>query len=143
MKTDRLVMDTSVLISAALSPTGKPNQILNLLRDGSRSLLFSAETLEELRSRLARPKFDRYLRHEARAEFVASTAEVGEIISISGTPQGCADPDDDMFLETALVGLADCIVTGDKKHLLPMHPFKGIAIVTPATFLDAVKTIDT
>ena len=47
---------------------------------------------------------------------------------------GCRDPDDDKFLETALQGGADCLITGDR-DLLEMSPFMGIPIVTPAGFL--------
>jgi predicted nucleic acid-binding protein len=45
------------------------------------------------------------------------------------------DPDDEMILECALAGEADLIVSGDKKHLLPLRRFRGILIVNPADFL--------
>ncbi len=48
---------------------------------------------------------------------------------------GCRDPDDDKLLETALMGTADCIVTGDQ-DLLVMSPFQEILIVTPRRFVD-------
>lgn len=48
---------------------------------------------------------------------------------------GCRDPDDDMFLETALIGDADCLVTGDG-DLREMTPHQGIPILTPAIFLE-------
>jgi predicted nucleic acid-binding protein len=51
--------------------------------------------------------------------------------------QACRDPDDDKFLEVAMSGGADWIVTGDA-DLLALHPFEGIAIVTPADFLRLV-----
>ena len=47
---------------------------------------------------------------------------------------GCRDPDDDMLLETALMGDADCLITGDE-DLLEMTSFRGIPILTPTTFL--------
>lgn len=50
-----------------------------------------------------------------------------------------ADPDDEMVLECALAGEADFIVTGDKKHLLPLRQFRDIPIVNPAEFLRRVK----
>jgi uncharacterized protein len=40
-----------------------------------------------------------------------------------------------MILELAVASKASCIVTGDKKHLIPLHPFRGIPILTPADFL--------
>ncbi len=49
---------------------------------------------------------------------------------------GCRDPDDDKVLETALMGDAECVVTGDN-DLLAMSPFPGIPVLTPAEFLSA------
>ena len=49
---------------------------------------------------------------------------------------GCRDPDDDKVLETALMGDAECVVTGHN-DLLVMSPFRGIPILTPAEFLSA------
>jgi uncharacterized protein len=48
----------------------------------------------------------------------------------------CRDPKDDKFLELAIDGRASEIVTGDA-DLLAMHPFRGIAVLTPATFLQS------
>jgi putative PIN family toxin of toxin-antitoxin system len=45
------------------------------------------------------------------------------------------DPDDEMILECALAAEADCIVTGAKKHLLPLRQFRDIPIFSPANFL--------
>lgn len=47
--------------------------------------------------------------------------------------RACRDPKDDKFLELAVSGNADVIVTGDK-DLLALHPFRGIAILTPLDF---------
>ena len=138
MKTDRLVIDTSILISAVLSVNGKPAQIIDLVKSSPRILLFSSETLDELRTRLARSKFDRWVSQEARADFIQRIADHSEAVFITGAVQGCADPNDDMILETAVVGQADAIITGDKKHLLPMHPFKGIPILSAADYLGSI-----
>jgi putative PIN family toxin of toxin-antitoxin system len=45
------------------------------------------------------------------------------------------DPDDEMILECALAGEAAYVVSGDKKHLLPLRQFRGIPVVSPADFL--------
>jgi predicted nucleic acid-binding protein len=49
--------------------------------------------------------------------------------------QACRDPRDDKFLALAVAGHADCIITGDK-DLLALHPFRGIAILTPMAYLE-------
>ena len=46
-----------------------------------------------------------------------------------------ADPDDDKVLECAVVAGATHLVTGDRRHLIPLRSFQGIRIVTPADFL--------
>ena len=98
-------------------------------------LLFSDETFEELRSRFHGPKFDRSVGREVRAVYLAQLEAVSEWVSIAGAKLGCRDPDDDKLLETALMGEADCLVTGDR-DLLEMSPFNDIPILPPADFLD-------
>ena len=58
MKAERVVLDTNVLISAALRPDGPPRTVVDAVRSENGVLLFSDETFEELRSRFYRPKFD-------------------------------------------------------------------------------------
>ncbi len=134
MTTERVVVDTNVLISAALRPTGPPRAILDALRARDGILLFSDETFDELRARILLPKFDRYVRPDARAVFLAQLEAVSAWVSIVGATLGCRDPNDDKFLETALQGQADSLVTGDE-DLLVLSPFQGIPILTPRDWL--------
>ena len=67
--------------------------------------------------------------------FLAQLMAVSERVSIVGAKLGCRDPDDDKILETALMGEADCLITGDR-DLLEMSPYCGIPIVAPRDFLD-------
>ena len=97
-------------------------------------LLFSHETFAELRSRLFRPKFDRYVGRERRAVYLAQLEAVSEWVAISGAKLGCRDPDDDKLLETALMGEADCLITGDR-DLLEVSSFRDIPKLKPADFL--------
>ncbi len=101
---------------------------MEAIRTASGSLLFSDETYEELRTRIQRPKFDRYVSREARAVYVAQLEAVAEWVSIVGATLGCRDPEDDKLLETALVGNASCIVTGDE-DFLSMSPFHDIPLM--------------
>ena len=129
------LLDTNVLISAALRRDGRSRAVVEAVREGRGALLFSDETFDELRSRFHRPKFDRYVSREGRAIYLAQLEAVSEWVSIAGAKLGCRDPDDDKLLETALMGAADCLVTGDR-DLLDMSPFQDIPILTPAGFLD-------
>ncbi len=134
MRADRVVLDTNVLIGAALTRTGPPRRVVDLVRAGNGVLLFSDETFAELRDRILGSKFDRYVGRESRAAFVALAAAVADWVPIAGASLGCRDPTDDKILETALMGRADHLVTGDG-DLLAMSPFHGIPIITPARLL--------
>lgn len=131
MTAERFVVDTNVLISAALMPAGVPRAVLDAIREADGVLLFSDETFGELQTRFGRSKFDRYVGREARGVFLAQLQAVSEWVSIVNAKLGCRDPEDDKLLETALLGRADCLVTGDR-DLLVMSPFHGIPIVSPA-----------
>ncbi len=98
-------------------------------------LLFSDETFDELQTRIWRPKFDRYISRNSRGIYLAQLKTVTARVSIARAKMGCRDPDDDMLLETALMGDADCLVTGDR-DLLEMTPFHGIPILIPTEVLD-------
>jgi uncharacterized protein len=130
-KAERFVIDSNVLISAALRASGAPASLLEALRGSTAVLLFSHETQAELDSRLMKRKFDRYVSVAMRQRFLAQLDAVSEYVPIVNRPMGCRDPEDDKFLETAVNGNADCLITGDK-DLLIMHPFQGIPVLLPA-----------
>ena len=111
MKAERVVLDTNVLISAAISAQGNPRRIYEHVR-AMGQLLICPPAIEELETRLARPKFDKYISQAARREFIDALYSTAEIVAIPGVLRVCRDPDDDKILEAARVGLADCLVTG-------------------------------
>lgn len=136
MRAERVVLDSNVLISAALIH-GTPFLVLQwALENGV--LIISDATFVELTTRLNKAKFDRYVSKERRGELLADLEAVAEWVSITGAVQMCRDPDDDKFLETALAGHTDCLVSGGE-DLLSLDPFEGIRIMTPAGFLDLVS----
>lgn len=134
MRVKRAVLDTNVLISAALRQAGHPRKVIDAVRRENAELLFSDETFDELQTRIWRSKFDGYVSRESRATYLAQLKTVSAWVSITGAKMGCRDPNDDMLLETALMGDADCLVTGDR-DLLEMTPFHGIPVLTPTDFL--------
>ena len=133
MNPERVVIDTNVLISAALVPGAVPSRVVAYVLQHQR-LLFSEQTFEELRTRLHRPKFDRYLSLDDRklllhdfnaaAEWVA----LGEVFSFS------RDRDDDKFVQTALNGGARWLISGDA-DLLCLGSVQTVQIMTPAQAL--------
>jgi putative PIN family toxin of toxin-antitoxin system len=136
MKVRRVVLDTNVLISALLSPSGKPFACLSWALDNA-TLLASRELLSELTTRLARAKFAKYVSEEQRIAFLSDLVLASIQIELAGTVRACRDPDDDKLLEIAVLGQADCIVTGDQ-DLLVLDPFGTVRILTPAAFLEEV-----
>ena len=126
------VFDTNILFSA-LGWKSKPYDCLELARAGIVEGLTCQEILDELAEKL-----------ESKLSFelddvVATIADLKTFLRIVVIPAQLkaviADPDDDKNLECAEVGAATHIVTGDRRHLLPIGSFHGIPIVTAAEFL--------
>jgi putative PIN family toxin of toxin-antitoxin system len=124
------------LISAA--PTkGAPFRIVEHLIKNN-ALIFSKETISDLSSRIIQPKFDKYVSAEDREAYVNNLILSADLVIIDNLIQGCRDRDDEKFLETAMKGDAQFIISGDQ-DLLTMHRFEGIDIVTVQEF--AVYTV--
>ncbi len=137
MTTERqIVIDTGVLISAALIEEGKPHAAVFYVLEHE-SLLASSATFNELETRLRRPKFQRYLQPEKREAYLTFIRERSRFIPITETITACRDPKDDKFLELAVSGQAAMIIASDN-DLLVLYPFRGIPILKPAAFLDTV-----
>lgn len=136
----RWVVDTNVLISALLQPAGTAAMAVDAMRSEAAVLIFSNPTFHELASRLMRSKFDRYIDVALRRQFLSDLASVGEWVVIKSDLRACRDPDDDKFLETALAGDAQCIVTGDA-DLLALDPFQSVRILTPRRFVDFSRPV--
>jgi uncharacterized protein len=127
------VVDTNVLISAALSATGAPAQVVDwLLQHGV--LVFSNATFEELHTRLWRPKFDPYLSLEQRQSLLHDLNAAAHWVEISepiAAQTYSRDTDDDKFIHTALAAQAPLLITGDA-DLLDVPAIAGLRIVSPA-----------
>jgi len=129
----RLVVDTNVFASAVIFPRSVPRQVVDHAIDHGVAI-FSEATMRELIEVLSRSKFDNFVSRTDRELFLAQVESAAEFVPIIQLVRACRDPKDDKFLEVALNGRADVIVTGDA-DLLKMHPWRGIAIVTPANYL--------
>ena len=127
----RLVVDTNVFVSAALKDDSWPGSTVRwIARYGG--LIKSDVTEQEVLRVLARP----YFRSKVSAAFLADIGRlfaVAEAVAITERVVACRDPHDDKFLELAVNGRADAIVSGDV-DLLVLDTFRGIPIITPAAF---------
>ncbi len=161
----RVVIDTNVLISALLfhryAPQGKPwTQTRGKPRgidpqrlvprrgiQGVSSQLVSLWQQQKITYLLTRPILDEYLRALAYPKFQLTDREIKSLIEedllpftsiILDTPivvPKLSDPDDEKFLQAALLGQADYLITGDKV-LLNLKKIENCLILTPADFLE-------
>jgi putative PIN family toxin of toxin-antitoxin system len=131
MKNKRFVFDTNVLISALFSKTSIPFQSVKIAEQQG-FILYSEETLLELNQVLNRKKFDKYITLEERQIFIAKYITSSELVTIKKIVV-CRDVKDNKFLELAVSGNADIIITGDQ-DLLVLNPFQNIKITTPENF---------
>ena len=129
----KAVFDTNVVASASFW-RGPPFECLRAWVEGRCEAVVSPPLLAEYHETI----LDLKLEYPNRpfVMWADLLAESAILVFPSDRASGATpDPDDEMILECALAGEAGCIVSGDKKHLLPLREFRGIAIVAPADFL--------
>jgi putative PIN family toxin of toxin-antitoxin system len=132
----RAVVDTNILVRALIRPQGTVGPVLIRLRQGHYTLLYAPPLLEEVVDVLNRPR----LRHKygLTGDDIRTVVSLlllrGEAVTPAEQITACRDPRDNKFLEIAIAGKADVIVSGDE-DLLVLHPFRNIPIVTPVRFL--------
>jgi putative PIN family toxin of toxin-antitoxin system len=112
----KLVIDTNIFISAALSSKGAPAKLV-LEALANHRLVFSQPTFDELRTRLFRPKFDRYISLELRESLLHDLNASAHWVDIGESAVYCRDREDDKFIETALKAQAQYLVSGDNDLL--------------------------
>jgi putative PIN family toxin of toxin-antitoxin system len=128
----RVAVDTNVFVSAVLKDKSIPSIAVHLVAQRG-ILLKSAATERQLFEVLARPYLAPLIAPAAQAWIVKLLANA-ELVPISERVVACRDPTDDKFLELAVNGNADFLLTGDA-DLIELNPFRGIPIVAPATFV--------
>ena len=130
----KLVIDTNILISAALSLQGAPAKLVQSALAQHR-LVFSQATFDELRTRIYRPKFDLYISLEDRERLLRDFSACAIWVDSGEPGQYCRDRDDDHFIEAALKAQAHCLVSGDK-DLLEAPEVLGLRILSVHQALD-------
>ena len=133
----RIVIDTGVLVSAAIRPDSVPALAVE------KALLYfevcaSDETWTELETVLLRLRFDPYAALKARRGFLHGLRSRLSVIAVTQTVTDCPDPKDNKFLALADTAGAELIIASDP-HLTHMHPWREIPIVPPAAFLVGIR----
>jgi putative PIN family toxin of toxin-antitoxin system len=134
----RIVLDTNVLVSGVLNPHGSPGRCLDLILDGDLTPLFDDRILAESRDVLLRPRFGFDPREVGLLVdyFIAE----GEALGAPPLDITLPDPDDLAFLEVAIAGNADALVTGNLRHF-PREAVSGrVEILAPSQLLQRLAT---
>jgi putative PIN family toxin of toxin-antitoxin system len=126
-----VVFDTNVLFSA-IGWKGRPDECLELVRqgvvDGATSQALLDELVEKLVEKLS-------FSEAACVDTLADLLEYLQVVPVTERLTVIAqDDDDNRVLECAVAAQATVIVTGDRRHLLPLGSYQGIVILTPADF---------
>ena len=131
-----IVLDTNVLVSGLLRPQGAPGRVIDLVLGGSVQLLVDDRILEEYRDVLSRGRFG-FSPGDVRRllDFVAETAEP---VLAAPLARRLPDAGDEPFLEVALSGRADTLVTGNARHF-PAAATGGVEVLSPAEFLARMR----
>ena len=136
MTPSRIVLDSNVIISA-FPFGGPPTRVIDHVLSGSVQCFISLPILDEVRDVLQRPKFG--LSSEQALTLVEELHDLCRVITPTATVRAVrADPGDNKVLACALAAEADTIVSGDS-HLLDLGPWRGIRILAPAEFINAIE----
>jgi uncharacterized protein len=127
----RLVIDTNVLISAALKPDGLQRTTFLLAITKPGRLYVSTPILEEYAEVLARPELS--IRRGLRLQLLQLIKNHGHLVAPSRQIEVTSDPDDNIFVECADAARADFLITGNRKHFPTF--WKNTKIVTPREFV--------
>jgi putative PIN family toxin of toxin-antitoxin system len=127
----RLVIDTNVLVSAALNPEGLERTTLVLAVTKPAHLYASLPILEEYAGVLSRPHL--HIRRGDRSRLLQLIKNRCHIVTPTRRLGGCSDPDDNKFLECADAARADYLITGNKKHFPKF--WKKTKIITSREFI--------
>jgi putative PIN family toxin of toxin-antitoxin system len=133
----KAVVDTNVFLAALINRRGAPAKIRQRWLDGQFILITSPPIEFEYADVLLHaPK----VQSEDVQVLLEEVQTLSLVVPVSGTLKVCKDPDDDVFLETAIAGGADFLVTKNLKHF-PPKSYQGVKIVKVSAFLRELEKI--
>jgi len=135
-KKPKVVIDTNVFISGLIF-TGKPSEVLELFIKGEIEVYISPFILKELEG-ILRKKFEW---NEKQLQKILDKIKKKAVIVQPETKISIikAKKDDNRILECGVDGRVQYIISGDKRHILPLKNFRGIKILSPSEFLGRFK----
>ena len=137
----RVVLDANVLVSALISPKGSPAAILTLWQEGKLDVVVSKAILQEVARVLRYPRIQEHYRlSEEIVQRFLSLLRKGAIVVEPDEEVQVVERDhsDNRYLECAVAGRAEYVVSGDG-HLLDLKEHRGIRILSPREFVALLK----
>lgn len=132
----RLVIDTNILISSLLASTSLPAHLIVLWREGRFDFLTSADQLDELMRVTRYPKIRERLSPALAGRLINEVRDLAIMVTNLPIVSVSSDPYDNYLLAMASAGVADFLLTGDKRDLLGLKLFEGTKIITVREFLE-------
>lgn len=134
----KAVVDTNVLISAAIGP-GKPREVLRALKQDSFHAFYPEQLIQELYRAPSKPSLAKRLSVEDISDIVKLLERKATLVKLDTIPRVSRDRQDDAFLACAAATGCDFLVTGNKKDLLDLEKHGRTSIVNPAQFVEILK----
>ena len=132
----RIVLDANVLVSALLNVHGAPAQVLDLVRQGFLTLCMDGRIMGEYDEVLGRPDFP--FDPEDVATLMKFLRDSSEFIAARPLTLRLPDPDDEAFLEAAVQGRVDALVTGNMRHF-PEDCRASVPVMTPDDVIALIR----
>lgn len=131
-----VVIDTNIFISALLAPSSAPARVIELWKRGRFDVLSTVEQTEELNRVTRYPKLRSRLQPALAGRLVNELRSLATLVASPPEVDVSPDPYDNYLLAIASHGLADYLITGDKRDLLSLKKYQGTKIVSVAQFLE-------
>lgn len=127
----RVILDTNILVSALITPSGVSERIYRAWRVGRFQLLTCDEQFIEFRRVTRHPRVISYIRPAEAGTLLNELRRLATVVeNIPPVDDAGSDPADGFLLGLALAGRADYLVTGDRSHLLSMRRYGETRIVS-------------
>ncbi len=130
----RVILDTNILLSGLISPSGIPARLIDAWLDRQFTLVSHAIQLDEMREVTRRDKIRALVRPFEAGRLVNQIAVIADMPERLPPVERSRDPRDDFLLALCEAGKADWLVTGDKDDLLALVRHAETAIVTATHF---------
>jgi uncharacterized protein len=134
----RVVLDTNILVSALIAPSGHPFAIYNAWESDRFTLLTCSEHIAEVGATLRKPSVAALIEPYKAGRLINQIRKLAANIVNLPQVHRSAGPDDDFLLALAEAGVADYLVTGDKSGLLILKKHKRTQIITARQFAERI-----